>query len=230
MSGPPRSDAPSEPLNPTPLSMTEVALLRLTPRDGSEDEAKFKEALAKLDGSYLVVREFANREHLHAVVYSQHALPKVRRTFYNTLGKVGNGVISMKRCPDPVGVIRYICKGENSHPEPRGDPPEVVCREGLWTSDECIRKAYDEYWALSQKCKDSKGLSFTNKIMFYMEHRQIEFTQEAVCKAVVDHLMMDKQALNDYYIMGVTRMIMAKKSGSYKQDYIQSLVTRLNAS
>lgn len=204
--------------------------LRLTPRDGSDDEVKFKRALEKLQGSYLAVREYANSMHLHVLAWTEFDMKKVRNTVTNTMGKTGNGVISMKACHDPPGWLQYICKGDRSHPEKRGDPPEVAFREGMWTTDECIKTAYDAYWAQSQKCKETKGVSFTNKVMFYMATNQIEFTMQKTVKAVVEFTMAEKQQLNDYYIIGVAKMIMAKNNLQFKQEYIQSLLARIDAS
>jgi len=203
--------------------------LRLTPREGTEDEARFKVGLTKLEGSYLVVREYASSMHLHALAWTTKTMVQARSVFAHALGKTGNGVFSMKVSHDPKAWLQYICKGDRSHPDPRGDVPEVVFREGLWTSDDAVKAAYDAYWEQSAKCKETLGVSFANQVMFYMGTNQVEYSKENVLRVVVDHAMMHKQQLNDYYIVGVAKMVLAKNNRTFKQEYIASLLRKFDA-
>lgn len=201
--------------------------IRIAPRDGQNDLERTKAALDKLGGAYVGCREFASREHIHIVVWTDRKATDVRNTFTNTLGKTGNGVISIKVAKDDKGAMRYACKGDSSHPSPKGNPPDVVWHYGhtVYTTP---NDAYEAYWAMSKDIKSTPGLTFTTQVEHYMAQAQMAFTLENTTKAVLDMTIAKKNQINEHYMVGVIKMVMAKNCRRYKKELYQQLLAKCN--
>lgn len=191
--------------------------IRVTPRN-QEDVDAFKKALEKLGGGYLVVKETATREHLHALVYSEFNTIKVRSTLHSTMGKVGNGVISCKACPNPPGYFAYICKGDAQHPEPQGDEPDVLWTKGVWCTKDAIKAKYDEYWARSDEIKENKDLSLSVAIEHSVVANQLTFSAEDVCKTAIAISLGRGKPINKFYLAGCVRLVLANKNRAYRKE------------
>lgn len=200
--------------------------MRLTPREGSEDEPNFLRALSKLTGSYLVVREHAAHMHLHALYIGDAEMKTIRNSVTNTLGKTGNSVISMKVGKDFGKACRYICKGQSTHPDPKGDPADVVARHGLLFTDAWIAEHHEEYWRQSADVKANKDVPFPIHVEHYMKLNNLEFTVENAAAAAVEMTIAHKKILNDHYLAGVVKMVVAKNNRQYKAEVIRQLVQK----
>lgn len=204
---------------------------RCTPRQGSEDEVNFLKAMSKLACKFIVTREYGkdgDNMHMHAIIWSPKSTVQVRSTIQNCIGhKVGNGVFSLKAAKDDEAALRYVCKGGSQHPDPKGSPPEVVLRMGV-TEDE-VQTAYQAYWTQSETVKKSKAkVAFHVEVAQYMKDNHIEMSKRNVVKTVVDLTIQRKTVLNDYHILGVSKMILGKHDPKYRQEYCDRLVFRLD--
>lgn len=199
--------------------------IRVTVND-TEIEPKVKQVLDKIGGAHIACREFAASEHIHIVVWTDLDAKKVRNTFTNTLGKTGNGVISIKSVGDDKGAMRYCCKGDRSHPEPRGNLPDVVWHYGH-TVYPTAQDAYEAYWMMSKDIKTTKGLSFPTQVEHYMVQNQMEFTAERIADAIVDLTIQKKNQINEYYMAGVGKLVLAKNNREYKQEVKRQLASRI---
>lgn len=203
--------------------------IRIAPRDGSDDLGNTKIALDKLGGAYVACREFASREHIHIVVWTARKATDVRNAFTNTLGKTGNGVISIKVAKDDKGAMRYACKGDSCHPAPRGNPPDVVWHYGH-TVYVTPMEAHEAYWLMSKDIKATPGLSFTTQVEHYMAQNQMAFTLENTTKAVLDMTISKKNQINEYFMVGVIKMVMAKNCRKYKKELYNQLLAKCHGS
>lgn len=200
--------------------------IRITPRLGSADEENTKVVLDKIGGAYVGCREFASHEHIHIVIWTDKKPTDVRNAFTNTLGKTGNGVISIKVAKDDKGAMRYACKGDASHPEPKGNPPEVVWHYGH-TVYKTPMEAYEAYWGMSKDIKTTKGLSFPTQVEHYMHQNQMEFTPESIADAIVDLTISKKNQINEFYMAGVGKLVLAKNNREYRQEVKRQLASRI---
>lgn len=206
--------------------------VRISPRDhdggtggGAGDESNAKLALDKIGGAYLACREDASKMHLHIVVWTDWKPAKVRNTFTNTMGKTGNGVISIKVAPTAEGAARYACKGDKAHPERRGNPPEVVWLYGKTQAD--VDRYHEQYWSQSNEIKSTKGLTFTTQVEHYMKQNQLEFTPASVTNAVLKMAIDKKSQINEYYLAGVAKALLAKNNRTYRVHLRNSLLAKV---
>lgn len=200
--------------------------IRVTPREGTQDMDNVKKALDKIGGAHVACREFASSEHIHIVIWTQLDAIKVRNTFTNTLGKTGNGVLSIKVAKDDKGAMRYACKGDKAHPEKRGNPPDVVWHYGL-TVYKTVPEAYEAYWAMSKEIKETPGLTFPTQVEHYMKQANMEFTAQTIASAMVDLCIQKKNQINEFYLAGVGKLILAKNNRNYKSELVQQLAKRI---
>lgn len=200
--------------------------IRITPRTDSQDEANTKKALDKIGGAHIACREFASSEHIHIVLWTDKKATDVRNTFTNTLGKTGNAVISIKVAKDDKGAMRYACKGNKAHPEPRGDPPDVLWHYGH-TVYPTAKEAYDAYWSMSKEIKSTPGLTFPTQVEHYMRQANMEFTPQAIASAMIELSLAKKNQINEYYLAGVGKLILAKNSRTYKTELISQIARRI---
>ena len=201
--------------------------IRITPRAGSADLEKTKAALDKLEGSYVACREYASSEHIHIVVWTARKSTDVRNTFTNTLGKTGNGVISIKVAKDDKGAMRYACKGDRSHPDRKGNPPDVVWHYGL-TVYPTPMDAYEAYWAMSKEIKETPGLSFPIQVEHYMKQQNMEFTAKTIAAAMIELCLQKKNQINEFYLAGVGKLILAKNNRRYRSELTSQLASRID--
>lgn len=201
--------------------------IRVTVDGDTELEAKVKTVLDKIGGAHIACREFASSEHIHMVVWTDLDSKKVRNTFTNTLGKVGNGVISIKVAQDDAGAMRYCCKGDSAHPAPKGNPPDVVWHYGH-TVYPTAKEAYEAYWGCSRDIKKTKGLAFHTQVEHYMAQNQIEFTAENIADAIVELTISKKNQINEFYMAGVGKLVLAKNNRQYKEEIKRQLASRIN--
>lgn len=200
--------------------------IRITPRPETEDLAKTKIALDKIQGAYIACREYASSEHIHIVLWTDKKTTDVRNTFTNTLGKTGNKVISIKVAKDDKGAMRYACKGDKAHPEPRGNPPDVLWHYGH-TVYPTAKEAYDAYWAMSKEIKETPGLSFPTQVEHYMKQANLEFTPQSIASAMIELSISKKNQINEYYLAGVGKLILAKNNRMYKSELINQIARRI---
>lgn len=200
--------------------------IRVTVDHDPEIEGKVKQVLDKIGGAHIACREFANHEHIHVVLWTDMDAKKVRNTFTNTLGKTGNGIISIKATSDDKGAMRYCCKGDSQHPQPRGNPPDVVWHYGH-TVYPTAQEAYEAYWQMSKDIRTTKGLSFPTQVEHYMAQNQMEFTAESIANAIVDLTIQKKNQINEYYMAGVGKLVLAKNNREYKQEVKRQLASRI---
>lgn len=199
--------------------------IRLAPR-GDDDLVKMKLALDKLEGAHVGCREFASREHIHIVLWTAKKPTEVRNAVYNTIGKTGNGVISIKIAKDDKGAMRYACKGDKSHPEPKGSPPDVVWHYGHTVyATPC--EAYEAYWDMSKEIKQTPGLQFHTQVEHYMKQAQLEFTPKNIAASMVELTIQKKNQINEYYLAGVGKLIYAKNNRAYKKELISQLASKI---
>lgn len=201
--------------------------IRITPRDGSADLVNTKIALDKLEGAYVACREFASSEHIHIVLWTFRKATDVRNTFTNTLGKTGNGVISIKVAKDDKGAMRYACKGDKSHPEKKGNPPDVVWHYGL-TVYSTPEEAYEAYWAMSKEIKDTPGLTFPTQVEHYMKQQNMEFTAQTIAAAMIELCLQKKNQINEFYLAGVGKLLLAKNNRQYRVELTNQLANRID--
>lgn len=199
--------------------------IRISPREHSADEANAKQAIDKIGGAYLACREDASKMHIHIVLWTDWKPTKVRNTFTNTMGKTGNGVISIKAAPTAEGAARYACKGDKAHPESRGNPPEVVWLYGKTQAD--VQRYYEEYWTQSKEIKTTKGLTFTTQVEHYMKQNQLEFTPLSVTNAVLKMTIAKSTPINEYYLAGVAKALLAKNNRTYRVHLRNSLLSKV---
>jgi len=207
--------------------------IRLTPREGGEDYPALIEVLEKIGGAYLVVREHATNMHYHAIVYSDKTDAATRSTLTNhkVFKGAGNPVFSVKNATKggstELKALLYICKGDSEHPHPKGGPPEVVARKGLQFTDEAIKKYHDQYWAVSEKTRTSKDLSFPQQIENYMKINNMEFTEENCVDAALTLTLESKTTLNEFFITGAVKFVMAKSKRAYRQAIKESILMKV---
>lgn len=202
--------------------------IRISPREGSADEMKTKVALDKIGGAYIACREFASSEHIHIVLWTAEKATDVRNSFTNTLGKTGNGVISIKVAKDDKGAMRYACKGDKAHPEKKGNPPDVVWHYGHTVYPTAL-EAYEAYWAMSKEIKETPGLTFPTQVEHYMKQANMEFTPGAIARAMVELSIQKKNQINEFYMAGVGKLILAKNNRRYKEELINQISLRIDA-
>lgn len=200
--------------------------IRITPRRDTEDEKRTKAALDKLEGAHIACREFASSEHIHIVVWTDKKPTDVRNTFTNTLGKTGNKVISIKVAKDDKGAMRYACKGDKAHPERKGNPPDVLWHYGH-TVYPTAKEAYEAYWSLSKEIKETPGLTFPTQVEHYMKQGNMEFTPETIASAMIELSISKKNQINEYYLAGVGKLILAKNNRKYKSELITQIARRI---
>lgn len=200
--------------------------IRITPRQDSQDESNTKKALEKLEGAYIACREFASSEHIHIVLWTDKKSTDVRNAFTNTLGKTGNRVISIKVAKDDKGAMRYACKGNKAHPEPRGAPPDVLWHYGH-TVYPTSKEAYDAYWAMSKEIKETPGLTFPTQVEHYMKQANMEFTPQTIASAMIELSINKKNQINEFYLAGVGKLILAKNNRTYKSELISQIARRI---
>lgn len=192
--------------------------IRVTPREDAGDEPKLKVVLEKLGGAHVACREFATSEHIHIVLWTDSDIKKVRNTFTNTLGgKLGNGVLSIKKATDDKGAMRYCCKGDSAHPAPKGNPPDVVWHYGI-TVYATPMDAYEAYWNQSKEIRNTKGLTFTTQVEHYMKQNNIEITLDNACDAAVELALEKKTTIIEHHLAAVAKMVVAKNSRQYKKE------------
>lgn len=202
--------------------------IRLTPREDTEDESNLKKALDKIGGAYVAVREHATHMHLHVLIYTDKDSKQVRNQLTNTLGKTGNGVISVKVASKPEEFLQYISKGTATHPEPRGEPPEVVWRYGIEL--DVIMAAHEAYWAKSRDIKATPGLAFHTQVEYYMKQNQMEFTGRSIAEAIVTLTIQKKNQINEHYMAGVGKLVLAKNNRQYRQELTDQLALKIDGS
>lgn len=200
--------------------------IRLTPREDTQDESNLKKALDKIGGAYVAAREYATNMHIHVLVYTDKDSKYVRNQLTNTLGKTGNGVVSVKVAPKPQEMLAYICKGTATHPQPRGEPPEIIWRYGVEAAD--IEAAHEAYWAKSKTIKETPGLSFPTQVEYYMKQNGMEFTARNIAEAIVTMTIDKKNQINEHYMAGVGKLVLAKNNRQYKQELINQLALKID--
>lgn len=191
--------------------------IRVTPREDTDDEQKVGQILDKIGGAHVGCREYATNEHIHIVLWTDWDIKKVRNLFSNTLGKLGNGALSIKKAEDDKGAMRYCCKGDNQHPEPKGNPPDVIWHYGH-TAYPTPMDAHEAYWQTSKEIKSTKGLTFTTQVEHYMKANNMEITLENACDAVVELAIQKKNVLNEFHLATVAKMVVAKNCRRYKKE------------
>lgn len=209
-----------------PMARSAPAAYAIRVTGNPEIEDKVKAVLDKIGGAHIACREWAANEHVHIVLWTDWEPKKVRNTFTNALGKVGNGVISIKTVTDDKGAMRYCCKGDSQHPQPRGNPPDVVWHYGH-TVYPTAQEAYEAYWLMSKDIKSTKGLTFPTQVEHYMAQNQMEFTAASIADAIVDLTIQKKNQINEYYMAGVGKLVLAKNSREYKQELKRQLASRI---
>lgn len=202
--------------------------VRLTPHDCTDAFERLKAVCGgEYGGGYLIVHENSSSgvEHYHAVVHCDNA-----KKFQNALtrgmkGYGGNKYFSTKNCTaDKDAAIRYICKGSSEHPHPRGDPPDVVGRSGLYFTDDRIRESYESYWTVSEKTKKSKELGFPQQVVNYMKINNLDITWENAVSATVDMTISLKKPLCTFYCKKVAQYIVAAHNTDYCAALKRSIV------
>lgn len=202
--------------------------IRLTPREDTQDESNLKKALDKIGGAHVAAREYATNMHIHVLIYTDKDSKYIRNQLTNTLGKTGNGVISVKVAPKPQDMLAYICKGTATHPQPRGEPPDIIWRYGIEVSD--IEAAHEAYWAKSKTIKETPGLAFHTQVEYYMKQNGMEFTSRNIATALVKMTIAKKNQLNEHFLAGVGKLIMAKNNRHYEHEVIANLALKIDGS
>lgn len=211
--------------------------VRLTPHEDDEALSKMQGVLGgKYGGSYMLVREYSKEgvEHYHGIV-AISGKPKqfqdaIVRAFKES-GSRGNKYYQSKNCTNDVqAAMQYICKGSSEHPNPRGDPPDVVGLTGMYFTEEKVKELHDKYWEQSKKVKDSKKLSFPTRVEHYMKLNDKKMTKEGCVSAVVEMTLEEKKPINEYYMLGVAKYILCKNDRQAKRALKQSLLDKWNGS
>lgn len=201
--------------------------IRITPREGTDDLAKVRYVLEKIGGAYVGCREFAASEHIHIVLWTDKKATDVRNAFTNTLGKTGNGVISIKVAKDEKGAMRYACKGDKSHPDKKGNEPDVVWHYGITVYPTPI-EAYEAYWSMSREIKETPGLTFPTQVEHYMRQANMEFTPHTIASAMVELCVQKKNQINEFYLAGVGKLLLAKNNRNYRVELTNQLAQRID--
>lgn len=203
--------------------------IRVTPREGERDYETLQSVLSKLGGGYVVVREYGDEEgheHYHAVVFTDKKDSAARSALTNAFKSAGQAVYSMKKCDE--GMMKYILKGDAKHPEPRGSPPEVVARHGMFFTEEKIKSLHDAYWAYSEKTKASKDLTFPMQVEHYMKNNAMDMTFRNAVKATVEVTLAKKNVLNRYHVQSTAMWVMAKNDNGFKRAFIDDIANSQN--
>lgn len=201
--------------------------IRVTPRSDDDADLKLtKAALDKLGGAHVGCREIASSVHVHIVLWTDKRVSDVRNTFHNTFGKTGNGVLSIKAAKDDKGAMRYCCKGTNTHPEPRGEPPDVLWHYGHTVYPTPI-DAWNAYWELSVEIKATPGLSFMTQVEHYMVQNQMVYSPHSIATALVEMTVSKKNQMNEFFLAAVGKQILARNNREYKKEVINQLALRI---
>lgn len=205
---------------------------RVTHRD-EVDEAvtlgKLKKIVEWTGGSYLIVREEAEHVHWHFALVTEKDARQIRNCA-TRMEFSGNRRFSLKDAlADEAWAagLRYLCKGSASHPDPQGDPPQVAASYGTWD----VAGYHAAYWQQSVEVKQNKSLSFTDQVLFRLTAAGVnpaDVTPREVVRQVVEISIEQKRVLNDHYVMGVSRMVIAKLNKEYREEYIEQCARRLS--
>lgn len=201
--------------------------IRVTPREGKDDIKTLKTILDKIGGAHVACREYASSEHVHIVLWADQKPEWVRNQFTNTLGKMGNKGLSVKVAKDDKGAMRYACKGDKQHPEKKGAPPDVLYHYGH-TVYPTPSEAYDAYWAMSTEIKDTPGLTFPTQVEHYMKTNNIDYTADNLANAMIELCIKKKNQINEYYLAGVGKLLLAKNNRQYRSELRSQLAQRIN--
>lgn len=209
--------------------------VRCTPHDVEGLVDKLQLVLAgKFGGSYLLVREYSKEgvEHYHAIV-AISCKPKqfqnaITRAFEGTEAR-GNKYIQSKTCTDQIqNALQYVCKGSSEHPNPRGDPPDVVGMTGIFFTKEKVNEWHAKYWEQSAKVKVSKDLKFATRIEHFIKINNRPLTLQGCTDAVVDFLIeTDHGRINEFQVIDVARFIFVKNSKSGKHALKRHIFEKL---
>lgn len=204
----------------------------MTPRDSAEGEgdyAKLCQALEWTGGSYLIVEEDASNLHYHWVLATAKDIKQVRNAFTRIYGKTGNKVLSIKSqsATQWPKARAYVSKGSATHPEPRGDPPIVKHAHGLEFTPAKVQEYYQEYWKVSADVKSNKNVSFPDHVLFYMATNNVDYTARNVAEVAVKLTLQHKKVINEYYLEGVVKMVLAKADKEYEKALIDRIADRV---
>lgn len=219
------------------MATTTRVSFRVTPPAHAVAEymPRMMKAVAFCDGAYLICREDQPRIHFHGVLITSLRSPRqIHNAFTRHIGG-GNGVHSVHVIKDDWDTaLRYVCKGPVAkHPDPPGDPPVVIASQGLAFTPDAVKAAYEAYWAHSADVqRERRALAFTDQVI---QRVQLRHAGDAVVrprdvvKAVVDLTLEQKRQMNDHYVIGVARMVVAKLNDEYLREYTDDVTRRLTS-
>lgn len=208
--------------------MSKFVTIRITPK-GTDVFAKIMEVVrGKYGGGFVCVREEAGEEneHYHIHMCPNGSITQLRDAINRSLKGEANGnkFKSIKACD--LKMLNYICKGSSKHPMPKGDFPDVVEKYGLFYTDERIEKAYNDYWAESVAIKETRDVTFPIECENYMKLNEMAFTIPNAVRAVVKLTIQKHKPINNFYVEGVAKYIVAKNDRTYQEALIASIVRR----
>lgn len=202
------------------MSKTFVTV-RITPKDRPEVYENIMNVVrGKFGGGYVCVREHSEEENEH---YHVHMMPSgTVSQFREALKRATKGVAdgnkykSIKVCD--LKFLQYVCKGDSSHPMPRGSYPDVVEKHGLFYTDERIRDAHDAYWKESVAIKTERDVSFATQVENHMKINRIAFTPENVSDVMITLCLESKgkKLLNEFYLRSVGKYVLSKNDRGYR--------------
>lgn len=205
---------------------------RVTPRGDEAALGKLMRAIEWMGGAYMVAREWAPGpgEHFHYVLETEKEIKQFRNKLGAEFGPVGNGVLSAKLVkPGKLPSARqYVCKGDATHPEPKGNPPQVVRAMGIEYTAQKTAEYHELYWQASRDARKNVNLSFTDQVIFRVSADGTTPATRDVVAAIVELAIEQKRTLNHHYVVGVATMVMAKLSGEYRQEFITRMTNCVN--
>lgn len=205
---------------------------RVTPGDDEAALAKLMRAIEWMGGAYMVVREWAPGpgEHYHYVLETDKEIKQFRNKLRAEFGPVGNRGLSAKlvKRGHLASARQYVCKGDATHPEPKGNPPQVVRAMGIEYTAEKTAEYHELYWQASKEARKNHNLSFTDQVIFRVSSPGTTPSTRDVVTAIVELAVEQKRTLNDHYVVGVATMVMVKLSGEHRQEFITRMINRVN--
>lgn len=156
-----------------------------------------------MGGTYLIVREWAPEagDHYHYILETPKEVKQMRNVLQRHFGKVGNGVLSCKlvKQGDIARARRYLCKGDATHPDPRGNPPHVVQSYGGEYTRLKIDEYHEAYWRQSAEVRANQNLSFTDQVLFEARQKGTCPSVREVAAIVVRLSVEQKRTLNAWH-------------------------------
>lgn len=176
-------------------------------------EADIEDYLSSLGGSYFMVEETeANRAHFQGFVYSRLAEQTCRVRLKTKFPMVvGNNGYSFKKVLKPDEYQIYVCKGDAKNGQ-KGEPPKVVCSQGIEYTQDWIAHNHEEYWkhelAEAREYKKNKGRA--NDVIWEKVDELKEVTSQAVIDIIIDTYTNVGKSYDLYGVRRLRNVIMSK--------------------